>query len=195
MDQSVTAVELPPAWCPLESAVHPRVREVERRAEDWIRDSGMCADDHERAWAVATYSTDFYARFAPGADDDRLPATALWVYWGFAFDGVVRRARGREQRPPRRAGRVLMVGRRPAVRPGVSENRRRLVLRTPFGPPGGHALPTAPGKPTALLGPGFRSPGEATTRFRSVVAPRHHVGDLVQVAPGLRSRFRQGEFP
>lgn len=86
MDMSVTEADLPPTWCPLESAVHPRVREVEKRAEEWIRDSGMCADEHERAWAVATYSTDFYARFAPGADDDRLLATALWVYWGFAFD-------------------------------------------------------------------------------------------------------------
>ncbi|WP_219822005.1 terpene synthase family protein [Streptomyces sp. Ru71] len=26
------------------------------------------------------------ARFAPVADEDRLLATALWVYWGFAFD-------------------------------------------------------------------------------------------------------------
>lgn len=33
-----------------------------------------------------THSADFFARFAPVADDDRLPAAALWVYWGFAFD-------------------------------------------------------------------------------------------------------------
>ncbi|WP_437051654.1 terpene synthase family protein [Streptomyces sp. enrichment culture] len=36
---------------------------------------------------MATHSADFFARFAPTADDeDRLLAAALWVYWGFAFD-------------------------------------------------------------------------------------------------------------
>ncbi|MEU9636410.1 hypothetical protein AB0D80_18865 [Streptomyces tendae] len=28
------------------------------------------------------------ARIAPVADDDHLPAAALWVDWGFAFDDV-----------------------------------------------------------------------------------------------------------
>ncbi|MFH8484050.1 terpene synthase family protein [Streptomyces longisporoflavus] len=36
---------------------------------------------------IATHSADFFARFAPEAeDDDRLLAATLWVYWGFAFD-------------------------------------------------------------------------------------------------------------
>jgi hypothetical protein len=46
----------------------------------------MCASEREKAWVVATHSADFYARFAPVADEDRLLAAALWVYWGFAFD-------------------------------------------------------------------------------------------------------------
>lgn len=46
----------------------------------------MCASEREKAWVVATHSADFMARFAPVADEDRLLATALWVYWGFAFD-------------------------------------------------------------------------------------------------------------
>ncbi|CAM5236344.1 Spiroviolene synthase [Streptomyces tendae] len=82
----VSGVELPPVFCPFESAIHPRVRQVEKRAVEWIRDCGMCASERERAWVVATHSTDFFARFAPVADDDRLLAAALWVYWGFAFD-------------------------------------------------------------------------------------------------------------
>ncbi|WP_129839173.1 hypothetical protein [Streptomyces sp. RFCAC02] len=81
-----TEIELPPIYCPLEPAVHPRVHAVERRADDWIRASGMCADDTECRWVIATHSVNFYGRFAPFADDDRLLATALWVYWGFAFD-------------------------------------------------------------------------------------------------------------
>ncbi|MEU8956010.1 hypothetical protein AB0C93_17095 [Streptomyces sp. NPDC048518] len=46
----------------------------------------MCASEREKAWVVASHSADFYGRFAPGADDDRLMAAALWVYWGFGFD-------------------------------------------------------------------------------------------------------------
>ncbi|MGV9885303.1 terpene synthase family protein [Streptomyces sp. NPDC003006] len=87
MAHRVSDVELPPLYCPLESAVHPHVRRIERRAVEWIRASGMCATEREKAWVIATHSADFFARFAPDAeDDDRLLAAALWVYWGFAFD-------------------------------------------------------------------------------------------------------------
>lgn len=86
MGSRVSEVALPPLFCPLESAVHPRVRQVEKRAVEWIGSSGMCASEEEKAWVVASHSTDFYGRFAPAADDDRLLATALWVYWGFGFD-------------------------------------------------------------------------------------------------------------
>ncbi len=39
----MSGVELPPVLCPFESAIRPRVRPVERRAVEWVRDSGMCA--------------------------------------------------------------------------------------------------------------------------------------------------------
>ncbi|RKN41230.1 terpene synthase family protein [Streptomyces hoynatensis] len=79
-------IELPPIFCPLEPAIHPRAQEIERQADAWIKESGMCATDEEYRWVTATHSVNFYARFAPGAADERLLATALWVYWGFAFD-------------------------------------------------------------------------------------------------------------
>ncbi|MFI0242910.1 terpene synthase family protein [Streptomyces sp. NPDC016845] len=81
-----TEVELPPVYCPLESAVHPRARRIEKRSVAWIDGSGMCASERERSWVVATHSADFLARFVPVADEDRLWAATLWVYWGFAFD-------------------------------------------------------------------------------------------------------------
>ncbi|MFD0315534.1 terpene synthase family protein [Streptomyces flavalbus] len=87
MGHQVSEVELPPIFCPLETALHPRVRSVERRAEEWIHGIGMCGSEREAAWVVATHSAHFMAWFAPHAeDDDRLLATALWVYWGFGFD-------------------------------------------------------------------------------------------------------------
>ncbi len=79
-------VELPPIFCPLEPAVNPACRAVERRAVAWLDDRSLCADARERARLIGTHGADFYARFAPGAEEDRLLAASLWVYWGFAFD-------------------------------------------------------------------------------------------------------------
>jgi hypothetical protein len=81
-----TAVDTAPFYCPIEPAIHPQAEEAERRALAWIDQSGLCRTATERAWVAATRSADFYARFAPHADLDRLWITACWVYWGFAFD-------------------------------------------------------------------------------------------------------------
>lgn len=78
--------ELPPIFCPLDPAVNPARRRVERRAIDCVDQWGLCADARERVRVIGTRSADFYARFAPDADEDGLLAAALWVYWGFAFD-------------------------------------------------------------------------------------------------------------
>lgn len=86
MRDRVSQMELPPLFCPLESKLNPLVRRVEKRAVEWIEDSGMCASEREKAWIVATHSADFFARFAPDADEEPLLTAALWVYWGFAFD-------------------------------------------------------------------------------------------------------------
>lgn len=86
MTPHVSGLELPPIYCPLETAIHPRVRQIEKRAVEWIGSSGMCASEREKAWVVATHSTDFMAWVTPVAEDDRLLAAALWVYWGFGFD-------------------------------------------------------------------------------------------------------------
>ncbi|GAA4888641.1 terpene synthase family protein [Streptomyces coeruleoprunus] len=81
-----TVAESQSFYCPLPSAVHPQAAEAERLALDWIDRSGFCRTPTERAWVAATHSADFYARFVPEADLDRLWITACWVYWGFAFD-------------------------------------------------------------------------------------------------------------
>ncbi|OWA18394.1 hypothetical protein B9W68_05630 [Streptomyces sp. CS227] len=86
MIEPLDAVQLPPFYCPLESHIHPRVRLVEQRALQWLRTCGMCATDAEYRRAAGSRSVDFYGRFVPSAGDEHLLATALWVYWGFAFD-------------------------------------------------------------------------------------------------------------
>ncbi|MFV2117975.1 terpene synthase family protein, partial [Streptomyces sp. Act-28] len=81
-----TAVETVPFFCPIEPAIHPRAEEAERLALAWTDRVGLCRDATERARVRASRAADFYARFAPHADLDRLWVTACWVYWGFAFD-------------------------------------------------------------------------------------------------------------
>lgn len=41
-----------------------------------VRESGMCASEHEETWVAATHSAVFYTRFVSVADDDRLLATS-----------------------------------------------------------------------------------------------------------------------
>lgn len=78
--------ELPPFYCPIEPAIHPRVDAIAKRATAWIDRCGLCESDAERGWILATSSAEFYARFAPDGVEDGVLAAALWVYWGFAFD-------------------------------------------------------------------------------------------------------------
>ncbi|MEU9576122.1 terpene synthase family protein [Streptomyces chilikensis] len=80
------SVHTPPFYCPIESAVHPEAEQAERRALAWLGRSGLCHGDTDLARFAGSRSADFYARFAPNADPDRLWLAALWVYWGFAFD-------------------------------------------------------------------------------------------------------------
>ncbi|MEV4255879.1 hypothetical protein AB0J52_22210 [Spirillospora sp. NPDC049652] len=83
---SVARLELPPIFCPLEAAVNPARAAAERRAVAWMDEVGFCPAPRERAKVIRTRSADFYSRFAPHADEDRLLPAVLWVYWGFAFD-------------------------------------------------------------------------------------------------------------
>lgn len=86
MSTSAPALGIPPFFCPIEPAVHVDVAEAERRALAWASESGLCRSPEEQARVAGTRSAEFYARFAPYADLDRLWVTACWVYWGFAFD-------------------------------------------------------------------------------------------------------------
>ncbi|GHB01563.1 hypothetical protein GCM10010330_64740 [Streptomyces tendae] len=67
------------------------------------------------------------ARIAPVADDDHLPAAALWVDWGFAFDdvrcdtGLLTRPAGAQFKAP--AGRVA-VSRKEGVGTAVDSGAR-----------------------------------------------------------------------
>lgn len=75
-----------PFYCPIAPAIHPEAAEAERRAVGWIDAMEFVRPGAEYARVLGTNSTEFYARFAPHADPERLWLAACWVYWGFAFD-------------------------------------------------------------------------------------------------------------
>jgi hypothetical protein len=119
-------IELPLIYCPLESVIHPRCHQIEQQANSWVRRSGMCATATECQWVVATHSVNFYARFAPSAPDERLLATALWVYWGFAFDDACCDNGPLSNRPDRFAALAGRVQRAVEV-PALRDNSERLI--------------------------------------------------------------------
>ncbi|CCB73200.1 protein of unknown function [Streptantibioticus cattleyicolor NRRL 8057 = DSM 46488] len=84
--EHMTTADMPPVFCPIPSAIHPELALTLQRALAWLDRTGVCGDDVERAWVAGSHSAEFYARFAPEADTDRLWIAACWVYWGFAFD-------------------------------------------------------------------------------------------------------------
>lgn len=79
---------LPPFYCPIESPVHPRVDELERRAIAWLDSTGIFRDETERAWSIATHSTDFSCRIIPYGRDEPLLLFIEWNHWAFALDDV-----------------------------------------------------------------------------------------------------------
>lgn len=78
--------KLPPFYCPIEPAIHPKVDEIEYAVIAWLDKFRIYNTEAERAWIIGTNSTEFCARLAPNAIEEKLLLFAQWVYWGFAFD-------------------------------------------------------------------------------------------------------------
>ncbi|MEU8569385.1 terpene synthase family protein [Streptomyces pathocidini] len=77
---------LPPFYCPIESQVHPEAKELEEQAVDWLDASGIFRDGVDRAWSIATHSTDFSCRMIPRGDPRLVLLFIMWNHWAFALD-------------------------------------------------------------------------------------------------------------
>lgn len=86
--ESAIGWQLPPFYCPIELDVeiHPQAKELEERAVEWIDNFGFYRDATERAWGLATHSTDFSCRIIPHGAPDPLLLFIEWNYWAFAVD-------------------------------------------------------------------------------------------------------------
>lgn len=81
--------QLPPFYCPIEPAVHPGAARLEARAVAWVEAFGLYEDEADRAWGIATNSTDFSCRVIPYGDEEKLLLFILWNHWAFALDDTV----------------------------------------------------------------------------------------------------------
>ncbi len=79
---------LPPFYCPIAPALHPRRDELERRAIDWLDGTGIFRDATDRAWNIATHSADFSCRMIPHGSDEPLLLFIEWNHWAFALDDL-----------------------------------------------------------------------------------------------------------
>ncbi|MER6387255.1 hypothetical protein ABT236_02105 [Streptomyces sp. NPDC001523] len=78
---------LPAFYCPLDTGlVHPRAKELEALAVDWLDSHGIHTDPVERAWSLATHSADFSSRIVPHGDDTALLLFIEWNFWANAVD-------------------------------------------------------------------------------------------------------------
>ncbi|MEW2579143.1 terpene synthase family protein [Streptomyces syringium] len=77
---------LPPFYCPIDDAIHPRADQLEERAIAWLDAMGIFRDGTERAWSIATHSTDFSCRMIPYGKDEPLLLFIEWNHWAFALD-------------------------------------------------------------------------------------------------------------
>lgn len=80
--------QLPPFYCPIEPARHPKADELEQRAIAWLDASGIFRNEADRAWSIATHSTDFSCRMIPYGDEEALLLFIMWNHWAFALDDM-----------------------------------------------------------------------------------------------------------
>ncbi|SFC40613.1 terpene synthase family protein [Streptomyces aidingensis] len=82
----------PPFWCPIEPAdppVHPDAPGIERRAREWVINSGIVRDETALAWNLATRCTDVSCRVIPEGDAEKAFLFTIWNHWACALDDAV----------------------------------------------------------------------------------------------------------
>jgi hypothetical protein len=80
----MSELEIPPLWCPIEPAVHPRVRQIEQRIHPWLASFGV--DERVRLRGRASSSAHWACRVAPEGSEDLLQIMADWTCWAFVTD-------------------------------------------------------------------------------------------------------------
>ncbi|MFB7645653.1 hypothetical protein ACFC0S_00195 [Streptomyces sp. NPDC056084] len=84
---SEAAFVLPPFYCPIAPAIHPRAAALEAQALKWVDSMGLCTGPEERARLIGSHAAEAVCRISPHADNEHLLLlSVLWHYWGFSID-------------------------------------------------------------------------------------------------------------
>lgn len=81
-------VNIPPPYCPIPAAVHPRVDEIGRRTIDWMATFDTYTDETRKYRSIGNRASEWAGRLAPDSTDDGLQIFSDWVCFGFAFDDL-----------------------------------------------------------------------------------------------------------
>jgi hypothetical protein len=81
-------MEIGSFYCPMRSAISPKVDDLARRSREWLSQFGVCTDERQLRRMMATSSAELVGRTLPDGIEDRLQILADWCYWAFAFDDV-----------------------------------------------------------------------------------------------------------
>lgn len=81
-------VEIGPFYCPIRSAIFPRIDDLARRSREWLSRFGVCTDEQQLERIMATNSAELVGRVMPEGIEDRVQILTDWCYWAFAFDDV-----------------------------------------------------------------------------------------------------------
>ena len=79
-------IATPWVYCPIPSAIHPRVDRLEQRGVEWMRRFGFCDERVAQRRVVGSRAAEFAARMAPDAPDEMLQLATDWSYLMFVFD-------------------------------------------------------------------------------------------------------------
>ncbi len=79
-------MDIPPLSCPLPSACHPRVAEIERRALAWAEEFALGTNELGHRRLVGSNSAAWCCRLAPDGDPELLELASEWTYASFLFD-------------------------------------------------------------------------------------------------------------
>ncbi|MGW4847048.1 terpene synthase family protein [Nocardia brasiliensis] len=80
--------ELPPLYCPFESAIHSEAAAIEAHSVEWLNRFAVGGSAQRTACIVATKSAECVSRVTPTGIPERICLASDFYYWQFALDDL-----------------------------------------------------------------------------------------------------------
>ena len=86
MTDETIVVDIPPVYCPIPPAVHPLLRDIQRRSEEWIGQFAFWSEGDGPPSARDSNYGEMAARMAPDGILERLQLCSDWYHLGGVWD-------------------------------------------------------------------------------------------------------------